>query len=104
MDDSIENIAAKMEKKEDCDECNEEIAVTKVIKQDYFPEWLETSQQEPEKLGIPIEDTLKTPFREVENASVPRDEMIVEENIKAVERQPANYCELLDFSLFEDQN
>ena len=104
MDDSTENIAAKMENKEDCGECNEEIAVTKVIKQDYFPEWLETSQQEPEKLGIPIEDTLKTPCGEVENASVQRDEMIVEENIEAVERQSANYCELLDFSLFEDQN
>ena len=90
MDDSIENIAEKMEKREDCDECNEEIAVTNFIKQDYFPDWLETSQPEPEKLGIPIEDTLKTPCGEVENASVPRDEMIVEENIEAVEHQPAN--------------
>ena len=104
MDENIENIAAKMEKKGDCDECNEEIAATTVTKQDYFPEWLETSQPEPEKLGIPIEDTLKTPCRKAENASVPSNEMIVEENIEAVERQPENYCELLDFSLFEDQN
>ena len=71
------------------------------MKQEYFPEWLENiSQSVPEELGVPIEDTLRIPCRQVQNDLAPGDELFVEEKIEAVERPPVFCFELPDFSSF----
>lgn len=75
-------------KKGDLDECEEEIVATIGMRQEYFPDWLEIVQPEPEKTGVAIEDILETRTKQLEtDEPVPKDEVLVEEEkIEAMER------------------
>lgn len=77
-------------KKENLDECEEEIVATIGMRKEYFPDWLEIVQPEPEKIGVPIEDILATPTKQLETDEPdPKDEVLVdEEEIEAKERPP----------------
>lgn len=77
-------------KKRDHDECEEEIVATIGKRQEYFPDWLEIVQPEPEKTGVAIEDILETPTKQLEtDEPVPKDKVLVEEEeIEAKERPP----------------
>ena len=77
-------------KKRDLDECEEEIVATIGMRQEYFPDWLEIVQPEPEKTGVAIEEILETPTKQLEtDEPVPKDEVLVEEEeIEAKERPP----------------
>lgn len=77
-------------KKGDLDECEEEIVATIGMRQEYFPDWLEIVQPEPEKTGVAIEDILETRTKQLEtDEPVPKDEVLVEEEkIEAMERPP----------------
>lgn len=77
-------------KKGDLDECEEEIVATIGMRQEYFPDWLEIVQPEPEKTAVAIQDILETPTKQLEtDEPVPKDEVLVEEEkIEAMERPP----------------
>ena len=97
-EDEEEEEESEDEQDEEYDEFEEEIVVLEVRRKPRYHRGLEIAKDEPEKVGIPVEDLLTVPVIEKVQESAPMD-FIEEEKVVAVEREPVNEGAFDFFSL-----